>query len=200
MLLKQWSFGDKVVHLDRPEWGVGVVSGAQADRHEGKDCQRLTIRFDRAGIKTLSSALANLVPAADAPAIHAEAPANEDPLLTGHQPSAKEVMLRLPEPATDPFSTPKARLAASAALYRYNEHGGSLLDWAATQSGLKDPMTRFSRHELEDLFKRWVMFRDEQLKKAYFDARKNDPACIAGVINAAPRAAQQVLRRLDSRR
>lgn len=200
MLLKTWSFGDKIVHLDRPEWGTGVISTVAPERHEGKDCQRITVRFERAGIKTLNTALANLVPAGDAPAIHAEAPETEDPLASTNTASAKEVMLKLPEAATDPFSTPRARLAGSIAMYRYNEHGGSLLDWASVQSGLKDPMTRFSRHELEDLFKRWVMFRDEQLRKAYFDAKKNDPACIEPLIKDAPPGAQQMLRRLDTRR
>lgn len=200
MLLKQWSFGDRVVHMDRPEWGVGVVASTAPDRHEGRDCQRLTIRFDRAGMKTLSTALANLVPAEDAPAIHAEAAAPGDPLLGGGAAQLKDIMLRLPDAATDPFSTPKARLAATLAMFRFSEHGSSLLDWAAAQSGLKDPMTRFNRHELEDWFKRWIMFRDEQLKKALFDARKNDPACIPELARTAPKAAANMLKRLDTRR
>lgn len=200
MLLKLWSFGDRVVHADRPEWGAGVVSAVNPDRHEGKDCQRLTVRFERAGIKNLSTALANLIPAADAPAIHSEPPSTDDPLAASNATNVKDVMLRLPDAATDPFTTPRARLAATIAMYRYNEHGGSLLDWASVQSGLKDPMTRFSRHELEDLFKRWVQLRDEQLKKAVFDCKKNDPACIAELSKDAPRSALHLLKRLDTRR
>ena len=45
----QWSFGDRVIHAKRPEWGVGVVTAAQSVVEDGHPAQRVTIRFDRAG-------------------------------------------------------------------------------------------------------------------------------------------------------
>lgn len=213
MLTKAWSFGDKVVHLERPEWGTGVVTSVAGDSLDGKPCQRLTIRFERGGIKQLLSAIAHLVPAADAPAIHPMASNgmggvgtgdhehHDDPLKAAVAgPSAKEVMLRLPTPATDPFGTPRARLQATVNLYRFSEHGGSLLDWATMQSGLKDPMTRFNRHELEDLFRRWAMVRDEHFKKTIWEFKKNDPSLLADVMKTAPRSAQNAWRRVDGPR
>lgn len=207
MLVKQWSFGDRVVHTGRPEWGTGHVQSATPDTHDGKPCQRLSIRFERAGIKTISSAFATLVPAEDAPALMLAEPPDahtDDPLaaaMAGNDAkSAREIMLKIPQAASDPFATPRSRLAASLSLYKFSEHGGSLLDWAAVQSGLKDPMTRFNRHELEDLFRRWTSVRDEHLKRLVFELKKNEPGLLAEVARTAPRGAQQMLRRLDALR
>lgn len=203
MLVKQWSFGDRVVHAAKPEWGTGTVTSAQPDVHEGKTCQRLSIRFDRVGIKTINTALADLRPEADAPLL---APAVDHPAGGGHDPfgaasaaagDAKAVMTRLPDAATDPFSTPRARLKATFDLYRFGLEGGLLIDWAAMQSGLKDPMTRFNRHELEDLFKRFMVNRDDHLKRLALELKRTDPALLAEAVRTAPRGAQQVLRRLD---
>ena len=74
-------------------------------------------------------------------------------------------MSRLPEAATDPFTSLEARLKATLTLYRFTDQGGSLLDWAAAQSALKDPLSEFSRHDLERLFQRFAFVRDEHLKK-----------------------------------
>ncbi len=218
MLTKQWSFGDRVVHLDRPEWGVGLVQQVAGDSMDGKPCQRLTIRFERAGIKTLLSAIAQLIPAEDAPALHhmsspsgGTGPTGSNGPMNGYGhddalkaamsgPSIKDVMLKLPDAATDPFTTPKARLQAVVNLYRFSEHGGSILDWAAMQSGMKDPMSRFSRHELEDLFKRWAQIRDEHFKKTIIEFKRNEPAMLSDVMNAAPRSAQQAMKRIEGRR
>lgn len=198
MLVKQFSFGDKVVHTGRPEWGTGVVTAAMGDTHEGKACQKLTIRFDREGLKTISTAIATLVPAEDAPAILArDAASTDDPLASSNAATVRELMTKLPDACTDAFMPHRARLQATLNLYKYSEHGGSLLDWAASQSRLKDPMSRFSRHELEELFKRFVFARDEHLKKLAFEMRKADPAGLSELSRTCPRNAQQLLRRFD---
>lgn len=198
MLATQFSFGDKVVHTGRAEWGVGTVSQAVGDVHEGKACQRLTIRFERAGLKTLSTAIATLVHASDAPAMAAHVSAAADPLLgMNTAKDAKDLMLKIPDNACDPFQPPRVRLEATARLYRFNEHGGSLIDWAAAQSGLKDPMTRFNRHELEDLFKRWTMLRDDHLRKLVFECKKADPVGLSIAIRTATGKAQQLMRKFD---
>ncbi len=203
MLLKQWSFGDKVVHLDRPEWGIGMITTVTADSHEGKPCQRVIVRFERAGVKTLSTGIANLIPAEDAPKLHdmSTGDSAHDPLLGDRGAvAAREVMMKLPDVATDPFTTATARLKATLALYRYSEQGGSLIDWAAAQSGLRDPMTRFNRHELEDLFRRFAQVRDEHLRKVVLEVKKTEPAAIAPLMKQAPRGAMNAMKRFDNMR
>jgi hypothetical protein len=201
MLVKSFAFGDKVVHAGRPEWGVGTVSQAAGDVHEGKPCQRLTIRFDRAGLKTLSTAIANLVPAQDAPAMGAAESGAGEPDPFGAGQSAKdrtEQMLRMPDGASDPFQPARVRLETTIRLYRFNEHGGSLIDWAAAQSGLKDPMTRYNRHELEDLFRRWAMLRDEHLRRLVGEMKKTDPVGLSLAVRGATGKVQTLLKKYDS--
>lgn len=240
-----WSFGDRVVHTQKPEWGAGVVTTAQGSVHEGQPCQLVTIRFERAGIKTLSTAVAALVPASEAPWARADAAASvvvsgsraavgargearsgdrsggpgaqgsapassaavgggttenvpaEAPLSN---PDMKKAMLRLPDDATDPFVTPNQRFAATARLYRFTPTGRSLLDWAAVQSGLADPLSRFNRHELENFFNQWCVGRDNHLRKVAQELKRADAPALKVAIASAPHGVQQTLRRLDALR
>lgn len=198
----EFKFGDRVVHASRPEWGQGVVTAAAADTVEGKSCQRLTIRFDRAGLKTLSTALAKLRPATAADATpepsngQAEAPkfgATGWLDRAGAEPP-EVVMARLPEAATDPFATPEQRLTATLALYRFTDQGAPLLDWAASQTGLADPLTVFNRHQLEQFFARFAHARDQHLRQMCEDLRKKDPGALDRLLAQAPPNAKAALR------
>ncbi len=249
---RQWGFGDRVVHAQRPEWGHGIVNSAEDAVHEGAKCQRLTVRFERAGVKTLLTAMAELLPAASGPLVSEEPEADASggsgapaavtipgPMAAvagsgtrnsgsaGNGGSAgsaagavagattigapasgwlekaaatsapDEVMAKIPEVCTDPFRTLDQRVAATLLLYRFSDTGGSLIDWAAAQTGLKDPLSRFNRHELERFFKRFAHHRDEHLKKLVLELKKKDPALLGRTLRGALPSAQQALRRLD---
>lgn len=215
--MKVFSFGQRVVHTGKPEWGAGVITTATKSMQDGKPCQMLTIRFDRAGIKTISTAFANLVPAEemsslasaalDMPGKPSEAPMSSKEAdfaarLMGEpgQGDIRQRMTKLPENASDPFATPIERLKSTIALFRFQPTGGSLLDWAAMQSGLADPLSRFNRHELEKFFEGFVIARDQHLKKTIAEARKADPAASELLVKQAPASVQQALRRLDASR
>jgi hypothetical protein len=202
MFIREWKLGDRLVHAGRPEWGIGEVRSAEVLSHNGSKCQRLTVRFDRAGVKTLSTAFADLrsadqmghlVPPPDGHD-NGTAPAWPQP-NEGAELAAR--MLQLPDDATDPFRSRKSRFETSLNLYRFTPTGASLLDWAAGQSGLKDPLSHFSRHELERLFDRFRVNLDAHLKKLGFELKKEDPAAMAAAIAAAPLAAKQAVKRLD---
>jgi hypothetical protein len=216
---KQWAFGDKVIHAGKPEWGSGVVTAAQGTTHEGHPCQSLTIRFDRAGVKTISTAFAKLVAAGEAPILLAAAaaeagrsapgisegssslPSAVDPFSESMAPKDfRQVMSRLPDAVTDPFTTPMSRLKATFALYKFTPTGASLLDWAAIQSGLSDPMSKFNRHELEKFFEAFTVVRDGHLKKLVQELKRSDPTGLSQAISQAPPTAQQAIRRLDALR
>src|SRR6185295_7149729 len=117
--------GDRVRHGGRPEWGEGLVMSAVGDTQDGRRCQRLTIRFDRAGPKAISTAFADIRAADDIPVV-ADAPHSDDPLAAPEGVPAEEMLVRVPENATDPFLGAKRRLANTLALYRFTEGGGSL--------------------------------------------------------------------------
>lgn len=199
----EFKFGDRVVHASRPEWGEGVVTAAAMDTVDGRSCQRLTVRFDRAGLKTLSTALATLRPATptdatpirvddgDSPAEHLTATGWLN-RLGAEKPEV--IMARLPEPATDPFSTLEQRLRATIGLYRFTPQGGSLLDWAAMQTGLADPLTIFNRHELEQFFARFASARDQHLRQLADELRRKDPDALARTLAGTPAPVQQALR------
>lgn len=221
---RTWAVGERVVHTGKPEWGAGLISGAIKTTHDGHPCQSLTIRFERGGLKTINTAYATLIPAEHAPSIPAEpffsasdedqprersgskfriheeqSKTNIQDKLSGMS-DMRERMTKLPEAATDPFTTPMTRLKATLAMYKYVPQGGLLLDWAAVQSGLADPMSRFNRHELEKFFESFAVARDQHLKKVLAEARKLDPAGAQQLLAAAPAGVQQALRRFDAHR
>lgn len=199
-LQHEYKFGDRVVHTGKPEWGSGVVSAAVAQVQDGKACQRLTIRFERAGVKTLSTAFATLRPADEAPEItRALAETENDMLGPSGEKRVEEIMTGLPEPATDPFASFASRFRATLGLFRFSDDPGSLIDWAAAQSGLKDPLSRFNRHELEQFFQRFRMNRDNHLAKLASDIRRKQPGDLPALTRDAPPAAQRVLRRENAR-
>jgi hypothetical protein len=201
MVLKDWKSGEKVVHAGRPEWGIGQVTLAEPVVQDGRKAQRLTVRFERVGLKTLSTAFADLRPADQMPSLEREVRESGAALL-GLQPTeiTGEVMSRLPEAATDPFRGHKARLVSTLELFRFSPSGASLLDWACMQTGLKDPLSKFNRHELEQFFEKFQTAREAHLRRLVQDMRKQDPQALAEVTATASPETRQVLRRADTGR
>jgi hypothetical protein len=195
MAVRVWKLGDRVYHAGRPEWGAGEVRTAENVIEDGRAAQRLTVRFDRAGVKILSTTFADLRPADDMPALDADAP----PAILDNGNAAAvtaEKMTALPEAATDPFKSKRARLEYTIGLFRFTGSGASLVDWAAMQSGLSDPLSRFSRHELEQFFERFRQALDAHARKLIAELKREDPSAIGELAQAAPPASQQALKRL----
>ncbi len=197
----EWKFGDRLVHAGKPEWGIGQVSSAENTQQDGKRCQRVTVRFERGGVKTLSTAFADLRPADQAgfPKLAPEAPTDPIALAAENQ-AVQDAMCKVPESATDPFISSSKRLENTLSLYRFSDTGGSLIDWAVMQSGLKDPLSRFSRHDLEKLFARYQVNLDNHLKKLVREMRRTEEATVAKLVTLAPPAARAALRRVDALR
>ena len=187
---QRYAFGERVIHAGKPEWGEAVVTGCSNVTHEGTPSQRLTLRFERSGLKHLVTTIADIRPADQKVAVaHAqdEAPAAAnvaegaswlDELSAG---DLAQRMATLPGSTRDAFSSLEERLRATMALYRFRADGGSLLDWAATQTGLADPLSRFSRHELEEFFRRYQTERAKCFKRLLLDAKFNDPRLYARI-------------------
>ena len=109
-------------------------------------------------------------------------------------------MTVLPGQASDPFLPLRRRLEFTAALYRFDPQG-TLVDWAVAQSGLGDPLSRFSRHELEEFFRLWAIERDAHLARLLSDNdARMDPAMVRAVLAKAPTAAQVAARRAAAAR
>ncbi len=201
MVTRDWSRGDSVFHAGRPEWGIGEVLSTEASVHEGTPCQRLTVRFSRAGTKTLSTAFADIRSSAEAPRLAEESPPENDPFAkAASELSVEQAMLRLPESATDPFLDLSKRFAATLDLYAKADTGAGLLDWAAVQTGLKDPLSRFNRHELEQWFSKFQIELDAHLRRIARDLRRQNQAAYTEIASRAGASAQRALRRVDAGR
>ena len=205
--VQRFQMGDRVVHSSKPEWGVGIVSTSSMGDHEGTPCQRLVIRFDRAGLKTVSTAFAKIelagdrvgtVPEKESPLAQSQGDSN--PILKGSIREIQQIMTSVPDAAKDPFATPAQRLKATLALYRFTDSGGALLDWAVMQSGLSDPLSKFTRHELEDFFGFFEKILWKHLGKMVREARDVPASELVQIRDSAPLAGQQALQRLHRSR
>lgn len=195
----EWKFGDRVVHTGRPEWGVGTVSTVEPAVQDGRRCHRLTVRFERGGVKTLSTAFAELRYADTGAIAMLNAEPASDPLLAAEF-KPEDVFCKVPDDALDPFVSPRKRLEYTLGLYRFSEGGGKLLDWAVAQSGMKDPLSRFNRHELEALYQRFLFNVEQHLKKLVREMNRTEPQTVKDVVAKAHPAAVKALKRMDALR
>lgn len=201
-VMQAWKTGDWVMHATKPEWGAGQVLNAEGHIQDGKRCQRLNIRFDRGGLKVLSTAFAELKPTAPGgtAALLSEGRDEDFSAPALDLASLREALEMIPEAATDPFISIAKRYESTLGLYRFTGQGGSLLDWATSQTRLKDPLSSFSRHELEQYFQKFRIKLDTHLKQIRRDIQKQDPGAAMKIEMAASPAARQLLQRLSGGR
>ena len=208
---EKFSTGDRVRHAARPEWGIGTVikvEAANGAATNGHTPQRVSVRFPNAGTKTLIASRAELV----------RVETNAEPFLTGESPvseywnkmsesdwlapmakrKVEQAMISLPPDVRDPFNSLQKRLSLTMALYRFDRSGRGLMNWAVAQTGLDDPLSKFTRHELEEKFDRWAYERDSHLTKLIQEARApgSEPGVVNAALKSAPPAAQDTVRRL----
>ncbi|MCK4871417.1 MAG: DUF3553 domain-containing protein [Phycisphaerales bacterium] len=202
MLQRTFTRGDRIVHLDKPEWGVGVVSKTETATHTGAVVQIVTARFQDAGVKSLSTNYARLQLEADAsPAPLTTQPVGDDgPGATIEQGMLTDRMLTLPDETRDPFLPIEKRIAATIKLYRFDSSPRSLIDWGVAQSRLADPLSAFARHELEQLFERWRRERDNRLGVLLDQLRREDPARAASITQDLSAEAARAVQRRHARR
>jgi len=209
-----YSFGDRIRSEGSPEWGVGTITRVQNLTHAGEPCQRLSARFERAGLKTILTAIIKVVPAdavptagdePQTPGSHHNGTAEPEPARLGSEAhlegrELKEIFGVLPEATRDPFSSLADRLNATLFLYKYEPTGGSLLDWASVQSRLADPLSRYSRAELEQEFQRFAYERDTHLKKLVHEARRSNDDSARAVLSSPPAHAAKAMKRFNGSR
>ncbi len=202
---ERFSFGDRVRHSNRPEWGIGSVVRVEELPMNGTSSQRLQVRFPGAGVKTLSAGHAPLERVTDEapPPGRDDAPnqvrlwdkVGETDWLAGvARKRIEESMISLPSEASDPFRDITQRIRFTVRLYRFERTGRGLVDWAVAQTGLDDPLSRFNRHELEQFYDRWAFEREAHLGRLVREAA-DARIPIGDIVEEAPPAARKVLRR-----
>lgn len=210
-MTRRFSKGDRVVHLDKPEWGGGLVTKTQIISKDGAQMQLLTVRFDHAGSKSLSTSHARLAVEAEylrdegerrlslARLVEPNPFAGEEE-SSGQSESLRDRLLRLPDEACDPFLPLGKRLEETLKLYRFDGSPRALIDWGIVQLGFEDPLARLGRHELEMHFQKWQRLRDQHLESVLKKLRREDAAAHERARAALPPRAAQALRRRHSGR
>lgn len=198
--------GDSVRHTARPEWGIGTVIKVEQAAANGTMTPRVTVRFPNIGIKILAVLPIPLevvkgegvLDHEDAEHVDALTTAFESPdwLAPVAQKKAMQAMTILPLAVRDAFLSIRDRIKATLDLYRFDRSGAKLMDWAVAQTRMNDPLSKFTRQELEQYFDRWALERDNHLAKLIEEA-KREPSVngeIESMLAKAPPAARHVVR------
>ena len=201
---RTFEVGDRVVHSGRPEWGGGIVDEAKGIIHQGHEAQRLVVKFTHKGRVTLNTGVAKLQKqdqslnhnvnldhrsgqkqSKDATNIMRKetssfAPVNNSKdggwLASLEGKNQTNELHSLPESLNDPFSTLEERIEATLNTLRFSTEPRSLMEWAVAQTGLDDPMSKYTRHELEQGFEWYCRDRDLHLRTLLRQAKQDGRA------------------------
>jgi len=153
-----------VTHPRRPEWGRGVVKNAQAIVYQGSAAQKLSVEFANRGRVIINTAVAPLAPKGHTANMSSSISTSGGWLDQLERNNSKSHELwELPDALTDVFSSELQRLAATLESFKHTTEPRPLIDWAVIQTGMDDPLSKYTRHELEQAFARFARNRDQHL-------------------------------------
>ncbi len=168
--------GDRVVHPRRPEWGAGVVNQVDLVTQDGRQTQRLTVTFEHHGRVVINTAVAPLEPAPDRTqdpdtsmnATRTPTSASDGGWLAALERNGKpkgSELWALPASFSDPFVNDAARLHNVLDSFRFGLDARGLIDWAIAQTGLADPLSKYTRHDLEQAYQHYARDRELHLRE-----------------------------------
>jgi len=172
--INRYQQGDVVTHPTRPEWGQGVIKHSQAIVHQGTAAQRLSVEFANRGRVVINTAVAPLAPKGQTQPMSSSITSSGgwlDQLERGNKDTHE--LWELPEALTDVFTSDLQRLLATLDTYKYNTEPRPLIDWAVRQTGMDDPLSKYTRHDLEQAFARFARDRDLHLKEMIRQLKRN---------------------------
>ena len=195
-----------MIHPRRPEWGGGVVDEVMEILHDGQSAQRLIVRFAHRNRVTINTAVAPLMAKETYIAMRSrnESTFNTSTTTGGwlssleQDPAGGHELWRLPEAMTDPFSSLARRLQATLDSYRFSTEARSLTAWAVAQTGLDDPLTKYTRQELEQSFPRFARNRDNHLQDLVNQIKRNGERDLLdqALANTRATAAREAIKRV----
>ncbi len=174
----------------RPEWGNGAVLTVKSVNVGGQAAHRVSVQF-ATGHRVLMVPPARLV--APQALSQEEAPATWLETIAGRTPD--DLLRLLPAAATEVLGGPGARLAALAPFYEIDpESEKELLRWAKGQSGVPDPLTRWTRDELQSAFRAFCIERDDHLRGLLATLKQaRGQEAVDDALAAVPPAARRVM-------
>ena len=119
--------------------------------------------------------------------------------LEGKTARSREELWQLNDAMTDAFRSPEDRLKAILDSYRYSTDPKSILVWATAQTGHDDPLSHYTRTDLEQAFPRFARERDQQLRTLVRDFKRKGQLrqvrkCMRGILPAAQSALDKAIR------
>jgi len=206
--------GDRVVHPRKPEWGEGEVRQVERITHQGQSVQRVTVQFANQGRKVINTGVAPLQSKQATGPLPESNGAKDETMSSAHTSGggwieslersvkgSQHELWDLPESMTDPFASFESQLKATLDSYRFSTEPRALMDWAVMQTGLNDPLSQYSRPELEEAFPGFARNRDNHLKdlvrriKQAGEADALDRARHQTRVEAGKRALDKVMQR-----
>ncbi|MBU0618279.1 MAG: DUF3553 domain-containing protein [Planctomycetes bacterium] len=177
--------GSKVRNAARPEWGSGTILRIEQIRGGAQLTHRISIQF-ATGHRTL------LVPPARLTAAGPE-PERAAGWLDGIGKTTLDDRLRkLPDQVTQVLGSPRERLTAVVPLYAVTTDPPSLLRWAISQSGVRDPLTHWTRDELLAALRDFCNERDAHLRNvAALLKQQEGPKALGDTLGTIPAALRQ---------
>ena len=199
-------FGDRVVHATFREWGTGTVIKVENAAVKGEPAVRVTVRFKNVGLKTFIGDIIPLEVLTDdqvmpgdssrvRPAIAEVEDLEKSGLTQAVEQKLLDIMLAIPVACRDPFNSIEHRLRRTLDLYKFDMSGRGLMEWATSQTGMDDPLTRFNRTELEVYFKQFAHDRDQHLSKLLQETR-GDTTLLEQLVATAPEGAKRAVAKM----
>jgi hypothetical protein len=149
--------GRQVCNPARPEWGPGTVLRVQRTTVNGKIQHRVSVQF-ASGHRLLRVPPARLT-------LPGAKPEREQGWLAAAAGTDLTGRLRaLPSFVREFLGTPRQRLLMLAPLYAPTNDPADLVKWARGQTGVPDPLSLWSRDELQSAFAEYCARRDQYVR------------------------------------
>ncbi len=193
-------------HPKFPEWGSGAVIKVENTANDGEPTTRVTVRFSSKGLKSFVGdqlplellASEHQMPgdhSCTRPAIAVVEDLERSGLTQAVEQKLLEIMHAIPMACRDPFNTAEHRLRRTFELYKYDMSGRGLMEWAMAQTGMDDPLTRFSRPELEVFFKNYSHELNQHLAKLLSEMHE-EKTTVQRLLEEAPVRAKRAVERI----
>ncbi|MEP0846130.1 MAG: DUF3553 domain-containing protein [Phycisphaerae bacterium] len=172
--------GMRVQSAARPDWGVGTVTRVERSSSAGEAVFRVSVQFNL-GLKHL------LVPPARLIAPQPEPTRRNGWLDSLGCNTLDDRLRRLPADALEVLGTPAQKLGTLAKLYRWSDDATAIAKWARAQTGVGDPLSVWTRDELEVAFRDFANERDAALRAAAARIKMSEgPEALRRVLDALP--------------
>lgn len=180
--------GQRVCNPNRPEWGTGEVLRVQRTQVNGQTVHRVSVQF-ATGHRQIVIPPGRLA----YPEEEVTREAGWLDSISGR--TVDDRLAQVPEALREMLALPADMLRAVAPLFAYTAEPDSLQTWARRQTGVADPLTHWSRDELQKAFEVFCRERDAffRVTAAKFVKHASLPELHAA-LEAFPPAVQEGMR------